>query len=76
MATPTLGTATGTAGTAMTAGDICGTPRNGTRGDTAGGTTAGDIGGGTTTGDIEGGTGVSAAFVTCPNPSVATELAR
>ncbi|XP_039587555.1 protein CutA-like [Passer montanus] len=53
----------GTAGTAPgTAGDTCGSAGNGT-GDSSG-DSAGD------TGDV------SAAFVTCPNLSVATELAR
>ncbi|XP_032940102.1 protein CutA homolog [Catharus ustulatus] len=63
MATPALGTSGTATGTATgTAGDTCSTPGNDTRGDTGG--------------DTGGGTGISAAFVTCPNPSVATELAR
>ncbi|XP_074386184.1 protein CutA [Zonotrichia albicollis] len=70
-ATATKGTAAmeGTAGTAP--GGSCGTG-NGT-----GGGTTGDKGDRGDRGDTAGDTGeVSAAFVTCPNLSVATELAR
>ncbi|XP_059693778.1 divalent-cation tolerance protein CutA-like [Haemorhous mexicanus] len=59
-------TVTGTAGTATMEGTALGTAGNGTAGDR-----------GDTAGDTAGDTGeVSAAFVTCPNLSVATELAR
>ncbi|XP_056371996.1 protein CutA homolog [Oenanthe melanoleuca] len=52
------------------------TPTLGTAGDTRGNSTGGDTRG-DTGGDSGGGPGsVSAAFVTCPNLSVATELAR
>ncbi|XP_039579090.1 protein CutA 1, chloroplastic-like [Passer montanus] len=73
--TATAATMEGTAGTAPgtapgTAGDTCGSAGNGTAGGT--GDSRGD-----SRGDSAGDTGdVSAAFVTCPNLSVATELAR
>ncbi|KAM6993416.1 divalent-cation tolerance protein CutA-like [Passerculus sandwichensis] len=69
-------------GTAGTAGTAPGTPTGGGCGSgngTAGGGSAGDTrrDSGDTAGDTGGDTGeLSAAFVTCPNLSVATELAR
>ncbi|XP_058713568.1 protein CutA homolog [Poecile atricapillus] len=89
MATGTPGTPPGTP--LGTSGDACGTTGNSTGGDSRGGDTRGgdSRGGDSRGGDSDGGTGggtggdtgyepgsVSAAFVTCPNLSVATELAR